>query len=287
MKIILITVWNRAEKLKECLNSLSQLKAIDEYRILIVQQDEFPEVTKVITEISWTKPIVLKTFGENRTGVQNITRNRILGYEKAFYELNATIVYGMEDDVILGFDALVFSESIIEKYKADKKFRGVNLFSGEKFEEKTKFKYGKFRFGISGQSWSITREIWDEILRTNILNDHKNMGLDGLLEGYLKSGFVVMPYCSRYIDIGWGGTHAPDDPMASYFKKLEESWVGIEPFEIKKYEYDNQLEFNWRRDCVKYKSSEDLMYLLLYLTDRLRKKLNLQIRNRIRLFIKG
>lgn len=282
MKVILITVWSRADKLKACLDSLQKVKDIADYTILIVQQDDFPEVGKVIENVDWTQLVVLKTCGKFKTGVQNITYNRVIGYNKAFFEMSASIVYGMEDDVILGYDSLHFAQMIIEKYENDKNFRGVNLFSGEVFNEKNKFKYGKFRFGISGQSWAINKKIWQSILDTNILNDHKNMGLDGLLEGYIRSGFVVMPYCSRYIDTGWGGTHAPSDSAADYFKNLERSWVGLKEFPVKDYVFDNGIDFNWRKDCLKYRSAENCKYYILYLVDRFRKRTNLQLRNRVK-----
>lgn len=283
-KFIFLTVYDRDHTLKKSLDALSKLKNIEQFQILIVYQDYFPKVKEVIDSVNWTKLHLIHTLGKGKTPVQNINYNRIIGYNKIFNELNGDLVLGIEDDAILGYDALFFAEKMNNKYSSDKRFMGINLGSQMKFSKRHLYDYNLYKCGIFGQGWALNKQIWENILKIKILDDHTNMGLDNLLEPYARSGFVVVPYCSRYIDLGWNGTHAKGSPEEGYFYRIKKSWIGIDSFELKTYIRNKSFRFFWEPKCYCYNIFNNFVFDIKCPLDRLRVKLNLNIRNRIRTF---
>lgn len=251
MNSILVTAFNRVLELEKALQAIQQCKGSEKYRLVIIYHEEQKASKDYIDHITIKNAIKIPIIGVGRSGLENMNKNRIFGLDYCFDMLSSEYVIAIEDDIVLGYDALIFSDQIINKYGSDKDFRGVNLGSRMCLDEKKKFSYGLFRYGLFGQGGAITREQWKKIKNLDLLSNHKFAGFDSLVEDYYKSGYVIMPYASRYIDNGWNGTHAPKDPVHEYYEDLRKSFVGDDRFEIKEYEY-KELPYLWREDCLKY-----------------------------------
>jgi hypothetical protein len=195
---------------------------------------------------------------------------RIIGLDYCFDQLAVDYVVAIEDDVLCGYDTLVFCQKMIDLYGADQRFRGINLGSKELFNEAYRDEYGMFRYGLFGQGGAVTKETWARIKRLNILSNLKDHGFDFLVEYYYKTGFVIMPRCSRYIDVGWNGTHAPKDPEHDYYQSLRASWVGIAPFTVPNYRQTN-FKFKWRDDCIQYSSLQNFKFEVKFIGYRAKK----------------
>jgi hypothetical protein len=276
-KTILITTHSKTDELKQAIQHLVACKNFYEYHLVIVYHEE------VVTTDTFVKNINLKQFtsipvnGSKKTKLENINHNRILGLNYCFDECNADYVVVIEDDVLCGYDTLVFCDKLIERYRENKNFRGINLGSKEKYNEAKRQEYGIFRYGLFGQGSAITKQTWARIKALNLLNELSDQGFDFLVEYYYKTGFVIMPRCSRYVDIGWNGTHTPKDPNDDYYRRLRESWVGASYFPDIDYQC-MRFQFEWREDCTPYDEYKNLVFRAHFEMYRLKQRLKKTLR---------
>ncbi len=263
-KSVLITTYDRVTELNNSILALKNCVNFSEYNLVIIYHIERPTTKSYIETIKDSNIICLPVDGTGKSGLENMNYNRIFGLDYCFNFLNSEFVIAIEDDILLGYDALFFSEKILNKFKDNLLFRGVNLGSKEKITSTNKFAYGRFRYGLFGQGSLITNREWKILRKLNIFKYIKYTGFDALVEHYYKTGFVIMPYASRYVDKGWNGTHAPKDPNDIYYKSLNESWVGTLEFQISDYK-EEYLVYNWREDCITYKSKNNLKFFFFFL----------------------
>lgn len=263
-KSICIATYNRPKELSLCLKMLSNCKLIDEFNVVILFHEENMDSLSVINLFNYRYKHVLSVKGVDKTPLENMNNNRLILLKYCFEKLESDYVVSIEDDVLLSYDSLVFSDFIISKFSKKFFFRGVNLGSLENKKEVDKSSYGLFRYGLSGQGGVITRKVWKKINKLDLLKNLSKEGFDSLVEAYWKTGFVISPYASRYMDIGWRGTHAPKDPKHSYYSKLKQSWLGPRKVFIKKYLKKDDHYF-WRHDCLKYISWHNPYYLLKFI----------------------
>ena len=250
-KFILVAAYNRPKSLDKLISSLVKCADFHEYKLVITFHEEVSEIKNYLLRSNLENLITIPVYGKNRSALENINFNRIFGYKYCFEMLEADLVIGLEDDVEVGYDTLKFSEALVEIYSNDPEFKCVNLGSRQPFDEELKFSYGKFRYGIFGQASCIARQQYFKEKSNHLYQWDYGIGLDSMLESYYKAGFVVMPFVSRYINDGRGGTHAPDNPSHEYYKDLESSFVGTENFQIESY-IEIKDPFKWREDCVPY-----------------------------------
>lgn len=268
-KAILIATYNKTDELQKVLDHLASCSTFSSYQVVIFYHSEVTKTVAFVTQLNLANLVLVPVDGSARSKLENINSNRIDGLDYCFYTLGVDYVVAIEDDVLCGYDTLVFCEKMIETYRDDEHFRGVNLGSKEVFNEANRFEYGLFRYGLFGQGGAVTKQTWMKIKRLNILNKLTDQGFDFLVEHYYKTGFVIMPRCSRYIDIGWNGTHAPKDPNHQYYQALKLSWVGASAFPIESYR-SNCFPFRWRKDCIKYSAIKNFCYFLKFEIYRLK-----------------
>lgn len=251
-KIILLLVYNRPDKTEKVVSNLKKVHRVEECELVVVRQDGNEEVKEIIDSIDWitTHHIVTK-YDNDKTVKYKINQNMRLGISKSFEEFFADYILIIEDDLLLGFDIIDFCDVVHSKYYNKRKFRAINAFSGEEYNEKLKFSYGKFRYGV-GKGWSINKKLWKRLKKK--WKSNINQHFDHLIEPWIRTGYVIMPYCSRSYDIGWGvGYHTPESEHDEYYTKMKKSWVKDEDFSIKDYDFSNNLEYHWREDCYRYK----------------------------------
>jgi hypothetical protein len=248
---ILITVYNRFEEFQKCLDAIHACKYQENYNLVIVYHEEIPSTKLLLDLVEHPFLYLIPVNGIGRTALLNMNSNRILGLNFCFEKLGSEMVIAVEDDVQLGYDALVFSEDIILRYSKNSSFRGVNLGSRMPRSGDLFYSYGKFRYGISGQGSAMTKDTWRKINNLNLLQGISYKGFDSLVEDYFKTGFVISPYASRYLDEGWRGTHASPDPNHPYYIDLQKSFVGSLPFAQQRLSCVRS-KYSWRKDCIPY-----------------------------------
>ena len=262
---ILIIAFNRPKLLSNLLNSLESAGDLSSKNIVIVQQIGNEDVKNVIFEFkNKYKNIIVKTVdGNGKTSTENISNNRLLGLNYCFDSLGSDYVIALEDDVQVSSDIFHFT-SIIMKNTWDKVgFRGINYGSHEPFSNITSLNYSYVRYGIHGPASAITNKTWKKINTIKNQKRSKYIIFDALFEPYLKTGFMVTPENSRYLDLGYGGTHTPNVPNDPYFSKLKESFVENNIPQNAIYKF-NQVSHSWRIDAISYNAKDNLKYKLLY-----------------------
>ena len=193
----------------------------------------------------------------------------MLGNMFAYNILQDDFVLGIEDDSVLAPDALEFTKSIFLKYKNEKYFRGINLGSFENDENIGDAAYSILRYGLNGHAGGLSRETWQKFNERSLIINSNSVPLDSMLENYVKTGFMVTPNKSRYINYGWDGTHGPKYPADDFYIKIASSFKSLNT--SSKFEYINvNIKHNWRNDCVIFKKNDNFKYYLHHTVDKLR-----------------
>jgi hypothetical protein len=251
IRTIILVVYNRPKETILTLQALKALHSIDKFSLLVIRQDGCDKVAEIINSIDWI-PCTHKvtTLPHDKSVAYKINHNVRTGLHIAFEDLKSDYVIVVEDDVLLGYDFLFFCEQIHKRYEFQPKFRGINAFSKEPFLEQNLFLYGTFRYGV-GQGWSINRQVWNQIKLFWL--PASNQHFDALVEPWFRYGFVVMPYCSRSCNIGFGGSaHSPISEFDDYYVSMRKSWVGKKDFKLNTYVQINDLKYTWRNDCTPF-----------------------------------
>jgi hypothetical protein len=246
---------------------LTNCKFVDQFNIVLLFHQEHPKAFEVINLYHFKHRHIISVDGLHKTPLENMNNNRLVLLKYCFENLASKYVISIEDDVLLAYDSLSFSDFIINKYAKKYFFRGINLGSMEPKNTTDNNSYGLFRYGLSGQGGVITIRMWKKIINLNLLKNLSVEGFDSMVEAYWKTGFVVAPYASRYIDIGWRGTHAPKDSSNWYYKKLRKSWLGPSKNYIKQY-IKRDRQYLWRSDCIKYNCLHNPYYFLKFLKNK-------------------
>jgi len=271
VKAFLITTYNRVENLKESLAAIRKCQGSENYLIIIVYHCEVSETAEFIESLTDKCYIKIPINGLKRSGLENMNRNRILGWSYAFDFLQCAFVIAVEDDITLSWDAILFAETIHSAFKLDRRFRGINFGSKEPFNRFVLGHYRKYRYGISGQASLITSRTWQEVCAKKLFTNVKKRGVDSMMEQYFKTGFVIVPRLSRYIDKGWNGTHAPKNKNDDYFIDIKKSWVGFREVPEVIFEEKN-FSYRWRLDCLPYEKNFNIYYDLKFLYKNLTHK---------------
>lgn len=250
---ILLLAHKREAELKLVLNSIrnSDLSSIDS--LLTVQQDLNPGVSNLLKEIDWMAH-QNNNVARNPlfTVAQQINSNLYTGLELVFSDPKIDFVTVLEDDIVVAFDFFTFAMKLCTKYRNNSAFKGVNGFSGVPREYGNESEYCLYRYGL-GWGWTITREVWIKLI--TFWNGKENDHWDGLVEHYIKTGFVAMPILSKINNIGFGNsaTHTMRKDMSvmdPYEKKLFDSFTSTTKH-IEDYQFTLQ-GLNWRGDCVPF-----------------------------------
>jgi hypothetical protein len=170
-------------------------------------------------------------------------------------------VLGIEEDTIISYDALSFIDEIFVRYNKVRAFRGINLGSHQPLSSQNQRTFSLLRFGLQGQGGVITRKTWSKLFSNKLYMNISKEGWDSKFEYFIKSGFMVTPNASRILDRGWGGTHAPSDPLSPYFERMSKSWVGTIDVTPTKYQKENEIH-SWRNDAIIYHRRDSILFYL-------------------------
>jgi hypothetical protein len=256
-KSLVITAFDRPKLLEKCLESVFQQPTLGEYNIVVVQQKGDERVNQIIRQAEERFSTLVCTDGSGASTDAKITNNRILGLMIAFDFWKSDFVISIEDDVEIASDAFHFVEEMYKCYHEDSRFRGVNFGSKLHFNEERHNTYSRLRFGLHGPASMITSPTW-KLLKPNRVLKNDSIIFDAQIEFAIKSGFMVTPNASRYIDCGLVGSHTGKNPDLSYFDGLKRSFAKIH--EVPDRYYELQEFHDWRDDCVNYKRGSNLLY---------------------------
>ena len=266
--VVVLSTYARADLLSKCLKSIESAYGFEEVDLLVIHQVGFDDVKKVLEKHKNNMRMLVTVRSKSKSALYNINRNRLLSYLMGFNLLNADWVFGVEEDVEIHKNALNFISKTFDFHHTDRYFRGINLGSRNLDREIPPSSYSKLRYGLHGQAGVISRKTWSKISLNQIMREIHKEPLDGLVESYLKTGYMVTPNHSMFIDRGWNGTHAPSDSADPYYSELKSS------FELNGSEngqFDlHDIEPNWREDCIVFHHKADFEFKLRHAKFRLK-----------------
>lgn len=246
--------------LSELINNIDALEGRKNHPLIVVRQLGDESVGKVIDACRSKINMLIELDGSAGSVPQNISANRIAGYAAGFDSYNADWILAVEDDVLLASDTLTFINYIFEKYEKNRKFRGINLGSKLVKSERGENSFCKTRFGIYGQGSMITIKTWRKLKKFNLISVALTTHWDSTFEYFVKTGFMVAPNNSRYIDRGINGTHMGSHSSDNYFSDVERSFIGFEPKKFSTY-VELDLGYWWRKDLKKYSPLTNIFYV--------------------------
>lgn len=266
---IVITTFNRQDLLLKCINAIFNCQNSNQFNLVIVYHTEIPGNATLLNSFIGDKLHLIPVDGRNKTPIDNIVDNRIIGLNYCFNILKSDYVLGIEDDIILAYDALIFTDLMMREYGHINQFRGVNLVSVEEYKPDLLYRYGLFRFAFNGQAGAFSKKTWGEINKLKLLTKYRQYGMDGSLEAYFKTGFVVMPYLSRYKDLGWSnGTHGPQNQNAESYQRIAKSFVGEVKLSAEPYT-KLMSPFSYRSDCIHFFIEDNFKFYLKFICRRI------------------
>jgi hypothetical protein len=258
--IINLQTYSRPSILELCLDSISQSYESANLDKLIILQVGNPKVESLVNsfEHEAKSTTVIKVDGKNRSPLQNMNWNRWIAWQHGFEVMGADWILSIEEDVSLHPNTLVFVREIMELMQNQRDFKGINL--GSKLHDvNLNGTFSKLRFGLHGCGAAITLKTWEEIKRLGVKNKIDDFPLDVCIEHILKSGFMVTPNLSHYLDYGWfQGTHTNPNSQDPQYREVLSSFNsninGISGFVHK------QVNHGWREDCVEYIKKDNLKF---------------------------
>jgi hypothetical protein len=265
--IVCIVCFNRLEELKRSVESVQKANVLNQ-RIIVVCQRGNPDVEKYVNALNENEFIKIFTAERVSESVKSIiNRNVHRAFEEAFSR-KADYVVLIEDDIEIHNSFLKFVDSVQKIYLDDSKFRAVNGFCASPAIPQVLNGYGKFRFGV-GWGWSINSKTWKK-LKSN-WNGSEDSHWDGLIEPYMRTGFVIMPNTSliRNHGLNGEGSNSAEDPILA--KAIDQSFKINNNFLDKEWTF-NQLDVQWREDCFTYVNTNsfkgkmvDLLFKIAYI----------------------
>ena len=240
-----------------------------EYKKFIVLQLGNRDVEALVWEYEDENTEILEIDGSSRSPLQNMNFNRWTAFEKAFGEYGADWILSLEEDIEVAPETLIFVESVYKTYRNNPKFRGINLGSVLRNNELSET-FSLQRFGVHGCGTVMTRSTWEKLKFWRIKDTLGRIALDGALEGFSKSGFMVTPNITMYLDNGWdSGTHTKGTGKEPHYVSNRESWQ-IRLMNQARTFRELPIEIPWRNDCIPYDDSQDLQFMVHAIYLRLR-----------------
>lgn len=276
---ILVNAYARTSELDSCLRSVVNASKNFGTTRLLVHQLGVPESCKISEKYKEFFDIkYLSPLGEN--ALQRINHNRIVGLTELFDNRGMDAVLAIEDDIEIAHDAVNFCMNSLDLYKNNRNFRGINL--GSRIEKPNNAdslrEYSLIRYGLHGQAGVITQNTWVQINRWRLL-DNLDSGFDAKIEQFLKTGFMVTPNHSRYLDRGFDvyATHAEKNPLHRDFVLNKKSFVGDQYWPVPdKYILKQENHGVWRNDALEFNKSENIYFWFKFLFRRFTSRLILK-----------
>ncbi len=264
--VIVLVAFNRPGLLSDTLKSIQRAN-LGALPLVVIHQKGNQQVLDLLQQSLSTRDYLFQVSGQDRSTIHNISFNRILGYQFAFDFLKADYVFGFEDDILVSPDIFLFSDYIFRKYDEIRRFRGINFGSHEALKLDLVNSYSLQRFGIHGPASAISARTFKHFKEKSLQERSRNLLFDGIFEPFIRSGFMITPTVSRFLDTGVGGTHTSGDASDAYFRKMEQSFLREAVTE--EYFCVEKLTHSWRADVFEYRKRDNLLFdVLCFLGER-------------------
>lgn len=244
---ICIATFSRASDLERCISAVVKARGEFPIPLIVIHQRGHQDVSNVVSRWKAEIQISIESDPQGATALENINLNGILGREIAFTWLNVDWCLGVEDDVVISADAVTFILQMYNKFQRNPFFRGVNLGSKNPYSANQRLSYSKISFGVHGQASMVTKRTWKHFNVHKLRRNSKKMGLDAMMEHYVKTGFMCTPVNSKYLDNGWNGTHSSPNPNDIHYSKIRESF-GLGGTNLSENYQLVSTEIDWRKD---------------------------------------
>jgi len=253
-KTIFITAYNREKIFFNTLKKLKKCKNYDQFKKLIIYQEVKNSIVKKIKKIDPEIEILKTKYPKKMTGLHKCNLNTYKGFKKSFEDYGSDYVIYLEDDVLPSYDFLEYHNSIISRYRYDKKFFSANSFSKDS-KKNSNFSYSKFIFGV-GKGWSISREKWSVLdkMYKELFFTKKNVFYDCYFEvDITRKYFVVMPHRSRCLEQASNGLNSTiDQKNSDHWVNWKKSFLSSNTYKIKDYTFKPNMKYSWRSNCLQY-----------------------------------
>jgi hypothetical protein len=275
-----LATYQRPEILATVLQAIYSARNSSIYNKVIIFQGNDEKSLEIINQFKDEATILVRVSGKGKSPLENITNNYLLGLEIAFEYLAVDYAIEVEDDSVIAPHTLEFIEQIFEKYKSNRKFRGINLGSHENQQELVGT-YSLLRTGFHASHGVIVRRSWKFISRRRITARIRTSPLDSTVEPYWKTGFSVTPNLSLCENFGWlNGTHASNDSKDIHYQSISESFHA----QSKPTEWSElTVEHAWNPRPLKYRWADNGKFQIYYLLDAVKKtQIGTKIRGNIK-----
>lgn len=261
---VVLATYSRPDLLKKCLESIYTAYSSSSIRKVIVVQGSDPKVKELVESFADQNTIILRSEATG-TPLQCINSNYWRGFDFAFMELQSEWVLCLEEDSVISSDAYSFIEQMHFLHRENFFYRGLNLGSLE-IGPGLHGTYSCLRMGFNGNAGVVTRKMWNRILKLNIRTQLNNYPFDGATRFLWRTGYVLVPNMSLYMNYGWvDGTHVTPDVDMKFFSKLENSWKAnrsVDEF------FKLNIKHTWAQDVKKFSYREQPRAILFYLMFR-------------------
>ncbi len=262
--------YDRPELFEKCLASVVAANNSLKLPIVVVRQKSKADYSKIFAKNINRINQLVEVDGASRNVEQNINYNRIFGMEKVFEDFDCDYAITIEDDAIVKNSAFDFCFLAAKEFGLNSRFRGVNFGSRIPYAKDLEFTYSKLRFGCHGPASMVSRRVWKKCKLHGSAVKSGKIAWDGWVEAYLKTGFMITPNLSMYMDLGTSGTHTSDFTNDSYFADLQNSFMDSID-DCSKIELSKQ-EHKWRSDSIAYKRFQDFEYRARYFVNLIRQR---------------
>lgn len=264
-KAVIVLCHLRTIHLTRVIDSMLAAEGIEEYEVVFVKQDSSEAVNMIIEAANFPKKHTIDVDGANYlSSAQAINGNLSVGMEFAFEDLSVDMLLVLEDDIVISKDALYFFEQVLRANIAHSKFRGVNGFSiatGPKLSDNS---IVKLNYGL-GWGWAIPKRTYISIRK--YWQGDENNHWDFIFEPYIRTGYVVNPYRSRILNIGFDETATHTSSDSQLGMEIERSFSFATSHQHRPLvEYDDF--FPWSGAVVNISALSIFKRKLLYVTNK-------------------
>ena len=261
---VVLATYSRPELLKQCLESIYSADLSSSIRKVIIVQGNNPEVLKLVQSFADYNTTVIPS-NPNGTPLQCINANYWMGFEFAFKKLRSEWVLCLEEDSVISKNAYSFISQIHSTNLGRLFYRGINLGSLETGPGLAGT-YSLLRMGFNGNAGVLTRKTWKSLISLKMENELTKYPFDGATRYLWRTGYVVAPNLSMYMNYGWiKGTHVTADVDKTFFIQLEESWNS----NIGTHDYcELEIAHSWGQDVRSFRYREQPRAILFYILYR-------------------
>lgn len=245
---VVLIAHERTFHLRKVLHSLSANPDFFQHAFVVVIDGANAEVESVVRSTRAPDVLLRLEFASQTPIASRINRATFSGLVASFDLLQASHTVVVEDDVVVSPTFLDFMRRVHHKFRNSRQFMAVNGFSNYCGESKPG--YVRLNYGV-GWGWSISRKKFDMIRR--FWSDNPNLHWDSLVEGFLRTGFVVNPVYSKVINIGFdrSATHTVGENFVHLVNQMTRSFeLGLSGENQFGFQEQRLDDFSWREDCL-------------------------------------